>query len=195
MSEDLLARISLVDYEDYGSLRVEAVECREVNLYIDIDVSVDEDADLPKRIRITGKSYLESNLSPGHYATLETAQDHVLLWHYRQPHLLTTFQGGVADPFSVVGALFERHEDLVEDWIPFSKYLNTDLSLSALIGGSFGMVANGPEQLILAYEEVLRGYGLSVANHRSSEKLEDDLSVMIFDRSYVIAKRFWAEAI
>jgi hypothetical protein len=88
MAEDLLQRICFVDYGDYGSLRVDAVECLDRNLHIDIAVTIDEDIDLPKKIRITGESYLESNVAPAHYVTLETAEDHVLLWHYKQPFLL-----------------------------------------------------------------------------------------------------------
>lgn len=195
MSDDLLPRISFIDYEDYGSLFVKGVECHDGNLLIYLDVKVDEDAELPRSIRLTCKSYVQSNLSPGSYVTLKTLQDHVLLWHYHQPHLLTTFHGKVSEPLSVVGALFERHLDLVEGWIPFTKYLNSDLVLSALIGGSFGMIADGPEQLILAYEEVLRRYEVSVSHHQSSAAQDETLSLLMLDEAYVIAKRFWAEAI
>jgi hypothetical protein len=195
MSYDLLPRISFVDYEEYGSLFVKAVECHDGNLLIYLDVKVDEDAEHPRSIRLTCKSYVESNLSPGSYLTLEIVQDHVLLWHYNQPHVLTTFHGKVSEPLSVVGALFERHVDLAEGWIPFTKYLNTNLDLSALIGGSFGMIADGPEQLIMAYEEVLRSYEVSVSHHKSSAAQDESLSLLMLDQSYVIAKSFWAEAI
>src|SRR5258705_8291122 len=195
MSEDLLSRISFVDYEDYGSLLVKRVEGHEGNLFVYLDVSVDEDADLPKSIRIGCKGYLESNLSPGAYVTLEPSQDHVLLWHYNQPQVLTTFHGKVSEPLLVVGALFEQHTDLVEDWIPFSKYFNTDLSLSELLGGTFGLLAEGPEQLIVAYEKVLNGYGVSVSHHKSSEVQNENVAVMLFVWSYFILKRILAQAI
>jgi hypothetical protein len=166
MSDDLLPRISTIDYEDYGSLFVKAVECDDGNLLIYLDVTVDEDAELPRNIRIMCKSYVQSSLSPGSYVTLKTLHDHVLLWHYHQPHLVSTFHGKVSEPLSVVGALFERHMDLVEAWIPFTKYLNTEMDLSALIGGSFGMIADDPERLIQAYEDVLRRYEVSVSHHK-----------------------------
>jgi hypothetical protein len=73
--------------------------------------------------------------------------------------------------------------------------LNNDLSLSELIRGSFGMLADGPEPLIVAYEEVLRSYGVSVSHNKSSDVRDEALGVMLLDQSYVIAKRFWAEAI
>jgi hypothetical protein len=68
---------------------------------------------------------------------------------------------------SVAGALCERHVDLVEDWIPFEKYLNAEVRLAELIAGSFGMLADGVEPLILAYEEVMQRYGFSTSQHES----------------------------
>lgn len=78
----------------------------------------------------------------------------------------------------------------MEGWIPFQKYFNSDLRLSELIGGSFGMLADGPEPLVLAYEEVMQSYGIATSHHKSSEALDNSLSVLIFDQSYVIAESF-----
>jgi hypothetical protein len=195
MSDDLLKQLTCIDYEDYGTLQVSSVESKDRDLLILLDVIADEGPEIPKNIRLTCHSVRESNLAPGYYENLTIANDHVLLWHYTQPYALTSFYGSAADPLALVGALFERHVDLVGNWIPFQKYLNSDLRLSELIGGSFGMLANGPEQLIFAYEEVMRAHGVSTSHHKSARPLDASLSVIIFDESYVIAERLEANGI
>jgi hypothetical protein len=106
---------------------------------------------------------------------------------------------------SVVGALYERHVDLVENWIPFHKYINSEIRLNELIAGSFGMLADGPEPLILAYEEVMQHYSFSTSHLESRPPMywnnetwieeNTSLSVIILDESYVIAEGFEAIAI
>lgn len=145
MSQDLLQRIIANYYEDYGSLHVKALERQGEDLVIYAAVKLDEDPDLPKRIRMTCRSYKETNLEPRFYESLNSGRDHVLLWHYNQPHIVATFHGHVEEPLAVVGALYERHAELVEGWIPFAKYLN-EMPLSELIRGGFGCLRKGPNR-------------------------------------------------
>lgn len=126
------------------------MEWRGEDLVVYLAVELEEDPELPKNIRITCRSCKETDLTPRFYESLYPGDDHVLLWHYNQPHVVASFYGHVDDPLSIVGALYERHVELVGAWIPFSKYLNTGLSLSELIRGGFGMIAEGPERLVLA---------------------------------------------
>ena len=98
-----------------------------------------------------------------------------------------------------------RHVDLAEDWIPFQKYINSALRLSELIRGKFGMLADGPEPLVLSYEKIMQSFGFSTSHHESrrpnywnGEKWIEEkatLSVLILDQSYVIAEAFKASAI
>ncbi|MGH9906254.1 MAG: hypothetical protein ACRD8U_11820 [Pyrinomonadaceae bacterium] len=176
MSDDLLKRITCIDYEDYGAVHVNAVEGRDGDVLPFLDVTADEEPDIPKSVLVTGHSLRESTVAPGHYGDLAVFKDHVLLWHYTEPYILTTFYGNSSDSLAVIGALFERHLELVEDWIPFQRYLNSNVRLSDLIGGSFGMLADGPEPLVLAYEEVLQSYGFSTSHHKSTRPLDAALS-------------------
>lgn len=190
----LLKTISSVDYEDYGSLLVTRTERRNGDLQLLLDVTADEEPDVPRNIQITCHALRESNLSPGYYQDFQVSEDHVLLWHYTKPHFLTSFYGRVEEPLSVVGALYERHFDLAEDWIPLKKYMNPGVRLADLIGGSFGMIADGPEPLVFAYEEVMQRYGVSTSSHQSQRAKDAKLTVIILDKSYVIAERFEANA-
>lgn len=194
MSKNLLSRITSVDYEGYGSLQVKCVELRDEDLLISLVLTADEDPSLPENILITCRLWRENTLVPGNYTSVDLTHDHVLLWYYNQPHVLSSFYGNVQDPLAVVGALIERHIELVGTWIPFSKYLNTCMPLSELIRGSFGMLAEGPETLVLAYEEVLRNYGVSVAHHKTALEHYETLSILILNDAYVIANAFFAEA-
>ena len=193
MMDALLKTISSVDYEDYGTLLVTSTERTNGDLQLLLDVTADEQY-VPRNIRITCHGLRESNLSPGYYEDFQVSEDHVLLWHYTKPHFLTSFYGKVKEPLSVVGALYECHRDLTEAWFPFEKYMNPDVRLAELIEGSFGMLADGPEPLVLAYEEVMQRYGVSTSSHRSQRAMDARLTVIILDKSFVIAERFEANA-
>lgn len=208
MMDDLLRLISAVDYEDYGSLRLIKVEHRDGNLSLVAEVTADEATSLPRNIRIDCHGLRESNVLPNRYYDLRVTEDHVLLWHYSRPHRLLSFYGNVEDPQSVVGALYERHFEIVGRWVPFHKYLNLGLPLSELIRGKFGMLADGPDKLVLAYEAVVQGFGISTSHHesRSADQMRwngetwvvqdmPPLSIMFLDDSYVIAESFTATPI
>jgi hypothetical protein len=63
-----------------------------------------------------------------------------------------------------------------------------------LISGAFGLLADGPETLVLAYEEVLSNYGVSAAHHNTALEHYDTLSILILDEASVIGNAFFAEA-
>lgn len=195
MAEDLLERIVRNNYEDYGSIHVRAVEQPDEDLVIYLAVELDEDPDLPRDLRVTCRSVTDTNLTPGHYLIMGPSHDHVLLWHYHQPHIIASFYGRVDEPMSVACALYERHLKLVGNWIPTTKYLGGAPSLSDLIAGGFGMLAEGPERLLLAYEEVLAKYGVPVSHHPHKPPPNEKLSALFFDESYVIAEHFSVKAI
>ena len=194
MSDKLLKRLTAIHFEDYGSIHVNSLERRGQDLIIRLEVTADEEADIPGDIVVTCYTFRESNLAPGRHSELELSQDHVLLWHYNQPYDLLSFYGKTNNPLTVVGALYEAHTALVGSWIPFEKYLNTALGLSKLIEGSHGLLAEGPEPLILAYEKVMHEYGISASYHTSSSPLDAPYSVLILDQAFVIGERFETDA-
>jgi hypothetical protein len=195
MTQDLLLRMESLDFEDYGGLHVQTVEQRDEDVFLSLVLTNDEDPDLPENVRITCRAWRENTVVPRHYGSVYLTQDHVLLWDYNQPHVVASFKGQVPDPFVVMGALFERHNELVGKWVPFLKYLNPCMPLSELLRGSHGMLAEGPEPLVLAYAEVLANYGVSVSHHRYGRARDEKLSILILDDAYVIANDFVAEAI
>jgi hypothetical protein len=170
--ENLLNTTGGIDFEDYGSLRLTTVE---------------SDGD---------------SLSLGYHYGLEFFDDHVLLWPHLARRTSTSFYGKAENPLTVVGALYQRHKELVGEWLPFHRFLNSNIGLSELISGRFGMLAEGPEPLVLAYEEVMRAHGFS-ASHLDptkpvygggNERLGHNAPafVLILDDSYVVAEQFVA---
>jgi hypothetical protein len=48
MSDDLIQRITSIDYEDYGSLHVKTVEWSDRDLILSLDVTADVEPDIPR---------------------------------------------------------------------------------------------------------------------------------------------------
>jgi hypothetical protein len=144
-------------------------------------------------------------LSLGYCYDLELSDDHVLLWPHAAPTSAISFYGKAENPSAVAGALYERHRELVDKWIPLHRFLNPGVQLTDLLSGGYGMLAEGPEQLILAYEEVMQQHGFSTSHREPTARVywEDHawheqtaaLSVLILDESYIVAEEFVAKAV
>src|SRR5919205_3952376 len=169
MLEKLLAVAGLVDFEDYGSLRLTDVGWSEAALTLSLHVSADEYPEFHPHWQVTCSGVREHCLSLGHSYDIQLYDDHVLLWPHTARRTSTSFYGRSVNPSAVAGALYERHCELTGKWIPFHRFLNPNVRLTELIAGGFGMLAEGPEPLILAYEEVMRRQGF-VASHLDPSK-------------------------
>ena len=205
MLEDFLNATSGIDFEDYGSLLLTHAEWSEGALTLSIDVSSDEDPGIHPRWQVVCSRVREDCLSLGYAYDLQFSDEHVLLWPHAALKSATSFYGRTENPSGVVGALYQRHWELAGKWLPFHRFLNPGVRLTELIAGGFGMLAEGPEPLILAYEEVMQQHGFSTS-HRDPRKpvywggdgwLEQQaaLSVLILDESYIVAENFVAEAV
>ena len=205
MLEELLAITNLADFEDYGSLRLTRIEWSEATLTLSLEVAADEHPDIHPRWQVVCSGVREHRLALGYCYDLQGYDDHVLLWPHAARKTSTSFYGKCEHPAAVAGALYERHRELVGDWIPFHRFLNPGVRLLELIGGGFGMLAEGPEPLILAYEEVMRQHGFSTS-HLDPRKpvywggegrveVKAALSALVLDESYVVAEDFIARAV
>ena len=205
MLEELLAITNLVDFEDYGSLRLANVEWSEGSLTLSLDVSADEYPDVHPRWQVACSGVREDCLSLGYSYDLQLSNDHVLLWPHVARRTSTSFYGRCENPSAVAGALYERHWELAGKWIPFHRFLNPGVRLTELIAGGFGMLAEGPEPLILAYEEVMQRHDFSTSHLDPGKPVywggegwieeKAALSVLVLDESYVVAENFMAKAV
>jgi hypothetical protein len=203
--ENLLAITSLVDFEDYGSLELISVESNDSGLTLSLHITTDEYPNAHPHWKVVSRGVKEHSLSLGYHHDLQFSDAHVLLLPHMAPRTSTSFYGKAEDPFSVVGALSERHREIAGDWIPFHRYLNPNIDLTELIAGGFGMLGEGPEPFILAYEDVMQQHGFSTSHldpgkpvYAGGNELlgpKDAVFVLLLDESYVVAEEFDAIAI
>ena len=211
MLDDLLTILHTDEFEDLGSLRLVGAGSLGGNLWLKLNVFLDEDVPVSQHWEIFCRSPSEASLNPlDSFSYFEIAEDHVLLWPHTQPEVSLSFYGAVESPPAVVAALYERHRELTDGWLPFERFLNIspEYPLSRRIANCYGVLARGPTPLIAAYEEVMAVYGLKVSSiectrpsklwngERSAtgKWLRDnsDLAVCILGDSYVVAADFEA---
>ncbi len=205
MLDELLAVTNLVDFEDYGSLCLTRVEWSEDAVTLSLNVSADEYPDFHPRWRVVCSGVREDCLSLGYAYDLRLSGDHAVLWPHAARRTSTSFYGKCENPSAVAGALYERHRELAGGWIPFHRFLNPGVRLTELIAGGFGMLAEGPETLVLAYEEVMQQHSFLTSHHDPRKPVywggegwveeKATLSVLVLDESYVVAEKFAARAV
>jgi hypothetical protein len=200
-----LLNITRIDFEDYGSLSLTTVELDGDALRLSLHITADEYPDIHEDWQVLCSAVKEHSLSVGNHYGLEFFNDNVLLWPHVARRTSLSFHGRAENPLAVVGALYQRHKELVGEWLPFHRFLNSNVGLLELITGGFGMLAEGPEPLVLAYEDVMRAHGVS-ASHLDptkpvygggTERLGENAPayVLILDDSYVVAEQFVASPV
>ena len=200
----------------FRSLRISRVERQDETLvfwldvlYYDEDDIVDDNdisnnTDSVQRWQVSCSSVREHRFSLGYYYDISLLDDHVLLMPHVTRRAVLSFHGRAEDVSSVIGALYERHKEVVGAWIPFGEYLNS-MPLTKLLAGGFGMLAEGPKTLLAAYKEVLERHGVQASHYDSepfassyNEKWIEEttrLKVLILEKSYVVAADFLAKRV
>ena len=191
-----------VDFEDYGQFSIDRIEgSGSVSLLC--SVSIDEEEGFHNTWSIRCLGVRRSLLRTGSFIDISLESEHILLREYREQNCRLGFRGTVSDPDHVVGALYEKHIEIAEDWIPVSAYL-MDRKLGELVRGGFGVFAEGPESFILAYQETLERCGIeTVVNGRrpntewnGSQFLDfPTLKVLSLDDCYLVAEDFQARKV
>lgn len=124
--------------------------------------------------------------------------EHVVLWPHVNTVVSLYFNGNAADPFAIVGALYEQHCKLIDDWMPFHRWFNLATTLVDLIRVGYGQLAEGPEPLIRGYEKVLQDHGIRTSTLSRAPAYwdgsqwvpsTDQLVALICGRMYVVASR------
>lgn len=82
--------------------------------------------------------------------------------------------------------------DLASKWIPFDCYFNMPEKLDELIAGRHGLLAEGPDILMQAYERILAENGFQTTNRTILPDGHEGISVLIFGDSYIVASEFEA---
>lgn len=205
MLDELLDIASSIDFEEFGSLELVGARRHDEGVTLSFELSDEYRPELHPNWEVICSGVVEQSFGLGSYDDFQITQDHVLLWEYVKRRTAISFYGSTKESLSVAGALFERHRALVGEWIPFHRFLNMRIGLNELIAGGFGRLAEGPEPLVLAYEEVMQDYGFS-ASHVEPRlpsrwvggewvEIYPSLSLLLLNESFVVAESFAAKAV
>jgi len=202
MLDELLAIVDLEDFQRNGSLRLTQIEGTDDSTTLYLEMVGMESFNVQPRWQLVCSGVRDDCLSLGYSYSLQLSNNHVLLWPHTSRTTSLYFHGQCENPSSVVGALYERHWELAGIWIPFYKFLNTRLHMTKLIAGGAGMLADGPEPLVLAYEEVMGQFGFATSHLEPKVQLywngeawveeKTELWALMLDESYVVAENFVA---
>lgn len=151
---------------------------------------------LDKSWRLTCTGVREHELQLGDCSDpWEMSDDHVLLWPYKGPVASLYFSGRPNDPATAVGRLYEAHCRIVGNWHRFDRWFNRAVQVGELLSSGFGLLAEGPEPLILGYQEVLNSLKVpsSILTGAPIGDIWEDGSpasvVVLFGKTFVVAER------
>ena len=202
MFEDLLAIAHLMEQEEDGYFWLMHTGWDSGTITLSLDILTARYPDIHPHWQVTCSGVRDHSLSLGLGEELRWSDDHVLLWAHTKRKLSLYFSGTGENSDTIIGALYSQHERLTKGWIPFQRFLNPNMDLTKLIKGGSGMLAEGPQPLMLAYEDVLQKFGF-VASHVDAgepaywngetwREEREKVSALIVDRSYIVAEKFAA---
>ena len=114
---------------------------------------------------------------------------HPAVRQYVDPPVTLRFGAPPEDADRVVGQLWAAHRRLVDDWIPFDRYLNMKLPLAGLLSSGSGRLATGPGFLLRAYASVLRRHGCRPGERRLRARRPPRRPLLAhFGEAYVVAE-------
>jgi hypothetical protein len=189
--DKLLEIIDTGEFEDTGIIRLIFVKEQGERLKLIFKVTPNVGEVHLQRWVVRCDNVIAHQIILGNAYDLALESDHVLLWEHQKPRVaISFFTESVDNPLSVVGQLYRTHMDLVGECIPFNRYFNMPEKLDELIAGRYGLLSEGPEPLMQAYEMVLKENGFQTTNRIVVPNAHEGLSVLMFGDSYIVASGF-----
>ena len=185
---DLLKILGTVEFEDHGRMRV--VDVHWSTDRIEVRLQVDEGTDQASSWQIRFRGVLEQKFTVIDQCGLNVWRgNHPAIDQYQTPREFLHFGAAPLAPHEVIGRLWAAHVALVDDWIPFERYLNCELPLADLLACGSGLLATGPAFLISAYVPILEDAGCMPAVKRlPTRRKPGALALTHFGESYVISE-------
>ncbi|MCL6600816.1 MAG: hypothetical protein K6T81_19080 [Alicyclobacillus macrosporangiidus] len=172
-------------------LRPVRIEETQDNLQIQFNACLEYSDQLIQEWTIECTDLIDYNLTLDFIDDINVYTDHVLLWSKNTEHCQLFFKGKPDNPYEVVGALYAKHEEVTNGWIKFDTFLNGLVSVDKLLSRGNGLFAEGPEELLKSYKSVLENFMVSTSMLPSKHDTHrEQYQVMVFGKSYVVAKGF-----
>lgn len=184
------------------------IEMQEKNnvLYLTFKLEGDFDREEEPQIwKISCHDFVKRCIYDDFFNSFAIFEEHALLWSYKQPKGSLYFKGTTKDVSGLIGELYLKHLNITDDWIPFSEFLNDMVDIKELITGGYGLLAEGPMNIIKEYSEVLNRFNIEtslisdgIIRYWDGHKWVSGAApyyILVFGHSYVIAKEFKEERI
>ena len=161
MLENLLHFIENPTHPDDSFVRLDSVQFRDRDATLDVSVMDYGGVEVWARWKIRARALREVSIgqSGGDLSLLQ--RNHVLIRQHTDSRKDLYFRGVPKSALGTVGRLWVTHREVVSDWIPFQRYLNSGVDLETLLAVGYGMIADGPSFLIDAYARVLSDAGVN----------------------------------
>lgn len=203
MLDTLIALTETGEFEDSGGFRFSSARSDRDRLLLELFLVPGDGGD-EQHWQIECSGVRDYFLRGEFSGELRVVSEHPVLLSFTEQVTDLHFYNASPNPMATVGALFERHREIVGSWIPFEHFLNVlPKKLSQLLEASSGQLASGPVSLMEAYSHVLGEHGVrsSMLPSRPPQFWDGEkwvvssipLRVLILERSYVVAERFDAQ--
>src|SRR5215217_2629715 len=137
MLDKLVSLTHSYDFDEYGTLHLVGLRTETNWLTLKFDFHIRADQYEYQSWEVDCVGLLEHQMFLGQCDDFDLSHDHPLLWPYIYAKASVSFYGEAEEPPAVVGTLYQRHLELVSDWIPFGRFMNGN-SLE-IIRGRYGM--------------------------------------------------------
>ena len=126
---------------------------------------------------------------------IELHNDHFLIWDFTKSWTKLYFNGNARNADRFLSEIYQIHRRKFGRWIEVEKYLNVQPDLYGLCRSKYGLFAEGPKEILVAYEDCLRSHNMNPhfqGDYKglNSHNREPLLQLLIFGESYFIAEKF-----
>lgn len=168
MLHQLLDIIQTPAFSEDGNFCIVSASWQDENEDLEFKLKVNTGLDVDtQHWKIVCRSVCEHKIVLDCDDRLVVSDNHILLWPYTEKVCSLWFSGPHQEPFPIIGELWREHNKLTHRWLPFGRFLNGSDFVS-LIADGHGKLAEGPEPLIIAYQQVMQRHGFktSTTSHK-----------------------------
>lgn len=157
---------------------------------------IDEEDGVDQSWQINIKGFKEADIKAETSTSVECHTEHALLWRHQDTNTSLYFRGVPEDIFKLYYDLTLLHNELFECYVEVDRFLNPNIFFDKLLKAGAGLIATGPQRLMLKYAALLEEHKVKtsmVLNHGLNQELnKPPLIVMFIARTYIVAEEFKA---
>lgn len=203
--QEIVLKLGHFDPEEI-IISISQVNLEEGIPYVDVNIQTTSSDDVDEqKLRICFIGYLAAQISSGKSHSMDWNDDHPLLWDYNDLQASLYFSNSPADRYKLYWDLNYITKSLYESYGGLDKFLNTEVEFAKLMTSTYGLLANGPKQLLTEYAKCLEKHDMkySIISEREPSFWNGQRmvygritpSILLIGESYIIANEFNVEKI